>query len=66
MEKNMSTLRPRTLSNYELIKYFAMYMDNKDFGAPLEWQLELLRRFSAIASDNEWPLRDDRQLDLFI
>jgi len=62
----MSTLRPRNLSNYELIKYFAMYMDNKDFGAPLEWQLELLRRFSAIANDNEWPVRDERQLDLFI
>lgn len=61
----MSTLRPRTLSNAELIKYFAMYMDNKDFGAPIEWQIELLRRFTAVAPDKEFPLRDPNQLDLF-
>ena len=62
----MSALQPRTLSNAELIRYFANYMDNKDFGAPLDWQHELLRRFTAIASDNEWPVKDERQLDLFI
>jgi len=62
----MSALQPRTLSNAELIRYFANYMDNKDFGAPIEWQHELLRRFTAIAPDNEWPVRDERQLDLFI
>ena len=41
----MSALQPRTLSNQELIKYFAMYMDDTEFGAPIEWQIELLRRF---------------------
>lgn len=61
----MSALRPRTLSNQELIKYFAMYVDDNPMGAPLDWQLELLRRFMAIAPDKEFPLRDEKQLDLF-
>jgi len=65
MEKNMSALQPRTLSNSELIRYFANYMDNKDFGAPMEWQHELLRRFTAIATDHAYPVKDERQLDLF-
>jgi hypothetical protein len=41
-------------------------MDNKDFGAPLDWQHELLRRFTAIATDHAYPVKDERQLDLFI
>jgi hypothetical protein len=65
MEKNMSTLRPRTLSNTELIKYFAMYMEDNEFGAPIDWQIEILRRFTAIAPEKEFPLRDPQQLDLF-
>jgi hypothetical protein len=65
MEKNMSVLRPRTLSNTELIKYFAMYMEDNEFGAPIDWQIELLRRFTAVAPDKEFPLRDEKQLDLF-
>ena len=62
----MSALQPRTLTNAELIRYFATYMDNKDFGAPIEWQHELLRRFTAVATDDAYPVKDDKQLDLFI
>lgn len=62
----MSTLRPRTLTNQELIKYFAMYMEDNEFGAPVDWQIELLRRFTAVAPENEFPPRDLNQRDLFI
>lgn len=65
MEKNMSVLRPRNLSNQELIRYFAMYVDDNEFGAPIDWQIELLRRFTAVAPEKEYPLRDPKQLDLF-
>ena len=61
----MSALRPRTLSNTELIKYFAMYVDDNPMGAPLDWQIELLRRFTAVASEHAYPVQDERQLDLF-
>lgn len=61
----MSALRPRTLSNQEIIKYFAMYVDDNPMGAPLDWQIELLRRFMAIAPEKEFPVQDERQLDLF-
>ena len=61
----MSALQPRTLTNQELIKYFAMYMDDTEFGAPVEWQIELLRRFTAVAPDKELPLHNPNQLDLF-
>jgi hypothetical protein len=66
MEKNMSALRPRTLSNQELIKYFALYVDDNPMGAPLDWQIELLRRFMAVAPEKEFTPRDDAQRDLFI
>jgi hypothetical protein len=42
-----------------------MYLDDNEFGAPLDWQIELVRRFAAIAADTEWPVKDDKQLDLF-
>jgi hypothetical protein len=61
----MSALRPRTLSNQELTKYFAMYVDDNPMGAPLDWQIELLRRFIAVAPEKEHPPHDDAQLDLF-
>ena len=61
----MSTLRPRTLSNQELIKYFAMYVDDNPEGAPIDWQIELLRRFTAVAPEKEFSPHDERQLDLF-
>ena len=61
----MSALQPRTLTNQELIKYFAMYMEDNEFGAPIEWQIELLRRFTAVAPDKDFPLNNPNQLDLF-
>jgi hypothetical protein len=42
-----------------------MYMEDNEFGAPIEWQIELLRRFTAVAPDKDFPLRDPNQLDLF-
>ncbi len=61
----MSTLRPRTLTNTELIKYFALYMEDNEFGAPIDWQIELLRRFTAIAPEKEFSPHNPQQLDLF-
>jgi len=43
-----------------------MYVDDNPMGAPLDWQLELLRRFTAVAPEKEFPPRDDTQRDLFI
>jgi hypothetical protein len=42
-----------------------MYMDDTEFGAPIEWQIELLRRFTAVAPEKDSLLRDPNQLDLF-
>jgi hypothetical protein len=42
-----------------------MYVDDNPSGAPLDWQIEILRRFTAIAPEKEYPLRDEAQLDLF-
>jgi hypothetical protein len=33
---------------------------------PIDWQTELLRRFMALAPLDEFPPKDDRQLDLFL
>jgi hypothetical protein len=60
----MSSLQPRTLSNSEFIRYCAIDLDGK--GLSLEWQAELLRRFVAVAPTDEYPVKDDRQLDLFL
>ena len=62
----MSALRPRALSNQELIKYFAMYVDDNPEGAPVDWQIELLRRFIAVAPEKDLQSRDPNQRDLFI
>jgi hypothetical protein len=42
-----------------------MYVDDNPMGAPLDWQIELLRRFIAVAPEKEHPPHDDAQLDLF-
>lgn len=34
-------------------------------GLSRDWQVELLRRFTAIAHTDEYPIKDERQLDLF-
>jgi hypothetical protein len=60
----MQTLQPRTLSNSELIRIAADELDAHD-NLPRQWQLELLRRFMALAPTDEFPLKDPQQLDLF-
>jgi hypothetical protein len=60
----MQTLQPRTLSNSELIRIAADELDSHD-NMPRQWQLELLRRFTALAPSDEYPLKDSKQLDLF-
>jgi len=59
----MQTLQPRTLSNSELINRCAMMLDREDL--PAAYQHELLRRFMALAPLDEFPPRDEKQLDLF-
>ena len=63
MENNMQTIQPRTLSNNELIRHCAMILDTEDL--PLAYQHELLRRFTALAPLDEFPPRDEKQLELF-
>jgi hypothetical protein len=40
-------------------------MEDNEFGAPIDWQIELLRRFTAIAPEKEFPPHNPQQLDLF-
>lgn len=60
----MRTLQPRTLSNSEFIRTAATVLDAHE-NLPREWQVELLRRFTALAPTDEYPLKDPQQLDLF-
>jgi hypothetical protein len=64
MGKNMSTLQPSSLSNRELI----LHCDNiwTAAGFPLDVQFELYSRFCRVAPINEHPVRDEKQLDLFV
>jgi len=64
MEKNMQGIRPRSLSNTELIQYCAMFLDSQQ-GMPIEWQTELLRRYIALAPVETHAYPQDGQLDLF-
>ena len=59
----MQTLQPRTLSNRELINRCALILDREDL--PAAYQHELLRRSMALAPLDEFPPRDEKQLDLF-
>lgn len=59
----MQTLQPRTLSNSELIRRCATILDDEDL--PAAYQQELLRRFAALAPLDEFPPRDEKQLELF-
>jgi len=60
----MRPLQPRTLSNSEFIRIAADELDAHD-NMPRQWQVELLRRFMALAPSDKFPLKDPRQLDLF-
>ena len=64
MEKNMQGIRPRSLSNTELIQYSATFIDSNE-GMPIEWQHELLRRYIALAPVETHDYPQDGQLDLF-
>ena len=61
----MQVIQPRTLSNSELINRCAVLMDAVQ-ELPTAYQIELLRRFTAIAFLDEVPRKDPAQLDLFI
>lgn len=61
----MQVIQPRTLSNSELITQCAHYMDTVH-ELPTAFQIELLRRFTALAPIDEFPTVDPKQLDLFI
>lgn len=61
----MSRIQPRTLSNKEFIRLAANSIDCGE-DLPREWQIELLRRFMKLAPLDEYPTKDDRQLDLFM
>ena len=61
----MSGIQPRTLSNKELIRECSNRIDVK-YGMPYLWQVELLRRFTALAPLDEFPPKDEQQLDLFL
>jgi hypothetical protein len=75
MEKNMQGIRPRSLSNTELINYCAIHLELADDrtkdgqplsnGMPLEWQTELLRRYIALAPVETPMIPQNGQLDLF-
>lgn len=64
MEKNMQGIQPRSLSNQELIRYTAMWLDKPE-GMPISWQTELLRRYTALAPTETHAYPQDGQLDLF-
>lgn len=59
----MHGIKPRTLSNSELIR-MASHEIAKVNGLPLDWQYELLRRFTALSPLDEFPPVDARQLEL--
>jgi hypothetical protein len=65
MEKNMQVIQPRTLSNSELINHCASLMEQVN-ELPTAYQIELLRRFTALAPLDEFPFVDPKQLDLFL
>jgi hypothetical protein len=52
------------LSNTELINHCANIMDAVN-ELPTAYQIELLRRFTALAPLDEFPFVDPKQLDLF-
>jgi hypothetical protein len=61
----MQVIQPRVLSNSELISRCANLMDHVN-ELPTAYQIELLRRFTALAPLDEFPVKDPKQLDLFV
>ena len=60
----MQGIQPRSLSNSELIRYAAMFIDSQQ-GMPIAWQTELLRRYTALAPAETHAYPQEGQLDLF-
>ena len=60
----MQGIRPRTLTNDELIRFSETYVYRPE-GMPLEWQTELLKRFTALSPIETHAHPQDGQLDLF-
>ena len=61
----MSRIQPRTLSTQELIRFCADFIADDD-GLPKDWQLELLRRITLLTPENEHPVHNPEQRDLFL
>ena len=53
------------MSNSELINHCASLMEQVN-ELPTAYQIELLRRFTALAPLDEFPFVDPKQLDLFL
>lgn len=53
------------MSNKEFIRLAANALDCGE-ELPMNWQIELLRRFMSVAPLDEYPTRDANQLDLFL
>jgi hypothetical protein len=64
MEKNMSGIQPRTLTNDELIRHSETMMC-RDQGLPLNYQQELLKRFTQADVQHAPAYPQHGQLDLF-
>lgn len=60
----MQSFQPKNLTNNELINQCALILDMEEL--PLEFQYELLRRFTALAPLDEFPPKDPAQKDLFL
>jgi len=61
----MYGIQPRSLTTQELVRFSAELMELPT-GMPKEWQLEILRRLTVLAPENEHQSRDPKQLDLFL
>ena len=61
----MYGIQPRSLTTQELIRFSADLIE-LPAGLPKDFQLEILRRLTVMAPPDEYQVRDDRQLDLFL
>lgn len=64
MEKNMQGIQPRSLSNEELIRHGKDLLHSPS-GMPINYQEELLKRFTQADVQQAVPYPQDGQLDLF-
>jgi hypothetical protein len=60
----MYGIQPRSLTTQELIRFSAELIE-LEVGLPKEWQLEVLRRLTVMASPDGNQIKDARQLELF-